>query len=277
MEVHYELQVPAGCRYPAHQTGPDVEAYFHRWWREHRPQVAAEYIPILWTNVYLRYGFGPQPAAQAVLDRLDPDKKYFTVVLNDDGILEKVPPNVKVFGCSAGDVPIPMLCDPHPVTPTRRDILASFIGKLDGYNNRTGVRGEMRMLAGLPDLVVSDESVDSESYRWLMQRSTFALCPRGYGRTSYRMYEAIQLGTIPVYIYDDPWLPYQDELDWSEFAVLCSVNQLPELPLRLRSFTRHQVASMQLRLKAVFPDYFTMEAMCRQIEKRIRLSFTHTE
>ena len=33
------------------------------------------------------------------------------------------------------------------------------------------------------------------------------------------MYEALQSGSIPIYIYNDvPWLPYQSRLDWSEFA-----------------------------------------------------------
>ena len=35
------------------------------------------------------------------------------------------------------------------------------------------------------------------------------MAPRGYGRTSYRLAEIIQLGRIPVYIFDDfEWLPY---------------------------------------------------------------------
>ena len=57
-------------------------------------------------------------------------------------------------------------------------------------------------------------SADTRRFVELMSRSVFALCPRGYGRTSYRMYEALQLGCIPVYIHDEPWLPYADELDW---------------------------------------------------------------
>ena len=61
----------------------------------------------------------------------------------------------------------------------------------------------------------------------LMSRSVFALCPRGYGRTSYRMYEALQLGCIPVYIHDESWLPYADELDWREFAVLVPLADAP--------------------------------------------------
>ena len=34
--------------------------------------------------------------------------------------------------------------------------------------------------------------------------------PRGFGRTSYRLAEVVQLGRVPVYLYDDvPWVPYE--------------------------------------------------------------------
>ena len=36
-----------------------------------------------------------------------------------------------------------------------------------------------------------------------MRDSLFSLCPRGYGPTSFRLYESIQLGSIPVYIAED--------------------------------------------------------------------------
>ena len=38
----------------------------------------------------------------------------------------------------------------------------------------------------------------------------FNLAPPGWGRTSFRIGEVMQLGRIPVYIYDTlPWLPYE--------------------------------------------------------------------
>jgi hypothetical protein len=36
--------------------------------------------------------------------------------------------------------------------------------------------------------------------------SKFALAPRGYGRGSFRFFECFQLGTIPIYIWNDIWL-----------------------------------------------------------------------
>jgi hypothetical protein len=43
-----------------------------------------------------------------------------------------------------------------------------------------------------------------------LRSAAFALAPSGTGRTSFRLYEALQLGLVPVYVYADvPWLPYR--------------------------------------------------------------------
>ena len=50
-----------------------------------------------------------------------------------------------------------------------------------------------------------------KSPAWMddISNTKFNLCPRGFGRTSYRMSEVIQMGRLPVYMFDDvPWLPY---------------------------------------------------------------------
>ena len=43
--------------------------------------------------------------------------------------------------------------------------------------------------------------------------SKFALSPRGYGRSSFRIFECFELGTIPIYIWNDiNWLPFQKKV-----------------------------------------------------------------
>lgn len=48
-----------------------------------------------------------------------------------------------------------------------------------------------------------------------MQHSMLQLAPSGTNPSSFRFYESLQLGLIPVYVYDTarPWLPYHDQLD----------------------------------------------------------------
>ena len=44
-----------------------------------------------------------------------------------------------------------------------------------------------------------------------MANSQTSLVPRGFGRTAYHLVETLQMGLVPIYVYDDiPWVPYAD-------------------------------------------------------------------
>ena len=50
-----------------------------------------------------------------------------------------------------------------------------------------------------------------QEWKGIVHDSVLSMSPRGYGRTSYRMSELVQMGIPQIYIYDDlPWAPYWD-------------------------------------------------------------------
>lgn len=60
---------------------------------------------------------------------------------------------------------------------------------------------------------------------------------RGHGTSSFRMYEALQLLTVPVYIWvDDRTLPYEEIIDWKDIAVVLNGGELKHLRNRIDSF-----------------------------------------
>lgn len=269
---------PPSHRYPMHQRGPQLEEYFGNYARAHQTQFATPrtYLPVYWSNVYfVRQQYRVNEDLESWLaGHLNPAEKYFTLVQCDDGIYEKLPADVLVFGAGGvGHVPIPLTCEPHPtltaVAPSR-PWLASFQGNLQ-TDPRQGVRRKMaEILRGQDGVHIVDTVARHTSvaeFVSLMRTSEFALCPRGYGRTSFRMYEAMQLGAIPVYIYDDPWLPYADDLDWKQFAVLCHVDQLSALLYRLRSYTAEERNAVRASLAKLYPTHFSLEGLCRQVQR----------
>lgn len=61
-------------------------------------------------------------------------------------------------------------------------------------------------------------------------RSKFSLAPRGYGRSSFRFWEIYQLGSIPIYAFDDiKWLPYQEKIDYSKIAIVLQIADIDKL------------------------------------------------
>ena len=298
---------PAPIPYPLHSIGPTVEtaAYQHLVKNQNNIKTDLIYLPIFWQSCYWAdrkrkrtKDVGAVPEVQQFLDtQLDPKETYFSITQADEGAYENLPPNLIMFsGGGVGHIPVPLLCDDHVPQQLPRNILASFLGTIEtggpdinrlthphlprpsrsSWNiNGAGatVRRELhRSMAGYSDCVIMKSiggRAGHDKFIELACSSKFALSPRGYGQTSFRMYEAMKLGAVPVYIYDDCWLPYADVLDWNDFAVLCRVDELHELHNKLSNVSTNQLTTYQQNLAEVIPDYFTMEGTCRQIVRYI--------
>jgi len=142
-------------------------------------------------------------------------------------------------------------------------------------------RAMFKALDGKDGFLLRDSRFDHgpayvQNYAETLCRSVFALCPRGYGRTSFRMYEAMQLGAIPVYIYDgDPWLPFNDALRWSDFCMVLYFGHVSKsakdfgLEFALRYTEDHVISEVQARLKEVVDAYFNLKVAPKRIAELV--------
>ena len=272
------VDTPRLLRPPPHHyqdyAGPWIEDYFFRHWTTARPRTDLSYLPVFWTDLFLHaqtHRFLPARQAaiasslRELLDRqLDERRCYFTVLEYDHMIWDwhAFPRNVAVFSAGGwGDLPIPLLKGSPPFSCPAKDIPLSFVGRIDGASDATGLRSRMHQ-------ALRDHAQFSSGPTWrdVMARSTFSLCPRGLGRTSFRLYEALSVGSIPIYLWDDrEWLPYRDELDWSEFSLSLHIDRVAELPDLLSRITPQQIHRMQRRIGQLYEAYFTLAGTCRRI------------
>lgn len=202
----------------AHSYPEDNAHEFERWFYDNtQPDeiTGRTYLPIFWTAYWTNNGYGAKEKSrnnlQRFIDSLPRDRKYFTICQYDDGpMVDFKDLDITVFGMSGGriDYPIPLLCQPHGYKfDCKRDIFASFVG-----GDTHPIRKELvKQFTGHKDCHVSFKKLPLKEYCNLMARSVFALCPRGYGKSSFRIAEAIQYGAIPVYISDEFVLPYNNE------------------------------------------------------------------
>ena len=101
------------------------------------------------------------------------------------------------------------------------DIYCSFMGRFDTHPCRVSMKQIMN------DRIKCYKSTDFNQYVNLLNRSIFTLSPRGYGYTSFRIYEAILAGSIPIYIWDDKCiLPFNDIIDWDKIAIIIKADEL---------------------------------------------------
>lgn len=91
-----------------------------------------------------------------------------------------------------------------------------------------------------------DEQVD---YIHEISSSRFVLCPRGLATSSYRLYESIQIGSVPVVISDD-WVP-PDGIDWHACTLRVSEDRLNELPDLLKT-AKHRWPAMKVEVSRVW-------------------------
>lgn len=194
----------------------DNKHEFERWFYDNtQPDeiTGRTYLPIFWTAYWVGNGYAKKEKArnhmQRFIDSLPRDKKYFTICQYDDGpVVDFTDLDVVVFGMSGGriDYPIPLLCQPHGYKfDCKRDIFASFVG-----GDTHPIRKELvKQFAGKKDCFVSLKKLSLKEYCNIMARSVFALCPRGYGKSSFRIAEAIQYGAVPVYVSNEFVIPYK--------------------------------------------------------------------
>jgi Exostosin family len=77
------------------------------------------------------------------------------------------------------------------------------------------------------------EAAHNRSFE-LIERSTFTLAPRGSGSGSFRMYEALQLGSIPIFIWGEH--PRRRVAEWAEPWRSASLHSTPCDRARLKEF-----------------------------------------
>jgi hypothetical protein len=276
--------------YPPFKHGRYMEEYAYEYFTTHAPTIDTPlvYLAAFWTNLQIHPAYDQHKANyqmlldQAIAKELEahPTTRFFTVIQHDDGVTLRLPPGTIYFGGCTGDIPLPLIyedttnrlpiADASYAGPKKH--LASFVG-----SNTHHVRREMNAaLAPHSDIVCGLQGWTNQIGEPAMQHfvqttllSRFCLAPRGYGRSSFRFFEAMLLHRIPVYFWDDvEWLPYKDELDYSTFAVSIHRDQISKTYEILAAITPAQYDAMIQKGKEV-AHRFTLEGMCEYIVRRV--------
>lgn len=270
--------------YPPYHKGEYLEEYFYKRWNEENIKSDREYIDIFWTNLFNNqvYLGNYYPKVQDEMDNnLNKEHKYFTVCQFDDGPLEKFPENTLIFsagGNREGDniIPIPLICSQIPkelIPQKEKTIFASFVGSRDTHPIRMDM---CKHLSGKDGYEISagnwSSSVPMENFNNFIDitcSSKFSFAPRGYGKSSFRLYEIMQLGSVPVYVSNEHYLPWMDELDWNDFCVPVNEDEIEEIDSILKSISDVEYNKLLENGKKVYEEYFTLEGMFKNIIKRI--------
>jgi hypothetical protein len=99
--------------------------------------------------------------------------------------------------------------------------------------------------------------------------SDYIVCGRGNGNFSYRLYETLALGRIPIFIDTDAALPLQDRIDWKKYCVWIDENQLPAIDRIVADFHNRldekQFEQLQRDCRRLWEEYLRPEGYFREV------------
>jgi hypothetical protein len=140
-------------------------------------------------------------------------------------------------------------CGAFDTHPLRRRI--GKLGSARGFVRDTS-RDEGRGFGKSPDTYQRWAA----EYFQTIRESMFVLCPRGVAPSSYRIFEAMKAGRVPV-IVADAWVPPVGP-HWTEFSLQVPEARLEELPQVLERLA-NRAPEMGLRARQAWERWFSTE------------------
>ncbi len=138
--------------------------------------------------------------------------------------------------------------DPHRREP---ELLFSLVGDIRGIPVREAIATIKHPRAVILDTGSDPANVDGgsvpevERFRKVfadtLANSKFSLCPRGAGASTFRLFETMKAGRVPVILSDD-WVPPEGPL-WEAFALVVKERHARRLPAILEA---HEAAAAQM-------------------------------
>jgi hypothetical protein len=263
---------PTPFEYPKFNT-QIFEEFFYHYYTEKQNEINSNrcYLPIFWTSFYLRKNYGRDDLSelQNYIDSLDKSKKYFTLIQYDDGILNDVSGlDLYVFTLAQDkkyDFILPTTCMPRPnINKNReRNIFCSFFGR---YKGEWSHPIQEKILETLPkNKYNTGKYIDYEAYCDQLERSRFLLCANGRSPTTFKICECLQSGTIPVFIYDKKWIPFEEEIDFEKCCVMIDENDVEKIDDILSGINKDKIDEMVKYGEYIYENYYEYNSLANKV------------
>lgn len=97
-----------------------------------------------------------------------------------------------------------------------------------------------------------------------MLSNDYIVCIRGSGNFSFRLFEAISNGKIPIIIDTNITLPFNDLINWDKICIKVAekdISSLPDLLIEFHSsITNEDFKRLQFKIKKIWHSYFEVES-----------------
>ena len=273
--------------YPVENHKINFEAYFYNYFFSNNISSEYNYIPIQWTNYLVKNDYGKDlNEINNFLNKfIDKSKKYFTVVQYAGGPLVELD-NTLIFSMGGAFntpiknkskvIPLPLIYQSkkYPNNNYEKKYIGSYIGR-PTHNVRIKLEKKLSkdksfFIKNLEDMN-SEISIDNQNiFKKTMLDSYFSICPRGFGPTSFRLYESIINGVVPVYISNNHFLPFEDKIDWNKFSIILKPRSINNISKILKKEVDNGgYDEMKIELDNIKDIYFNFDFMSKYVCEKI--------
>jgi len=157
--------------------------------------------------------------------------------------------------------------------------LFSFIGNARNHPVREKICSLSNERAFLRDSSVDarqqDDGIDDKNrergvlYRDVMTESKFILCPRGIGVSSWRLFETMRAGRVPVIISDD-WVPPIGP-KWKLFSIIIREQEVHRIPSILKE-NEHKAAELGKMARKEWDYWYSKEHVFNTVVEQLLLA-----
>lgn len=275
-------------KYPAHNKDYGVEQDFDIWIRKQKglltndPSVADwHYLPVYWTRWHINHNFAEQREGldqlQLEVDKIViNDKKTFTITQFDGGTLINIS-NATIFTAARTTnkgIDIPILCSPHrkPPLPIKKKYLGTFNGSFSTHPIR--IEMEKRFHTN-PKILVRGGLPTRFYRRWFWAKnynlrtieSYVALSPRGTSCSSFRFFEAMQLGTAPCLVGDIDVRPFKKFIPWDDISYYAET--VDDLEDQLNSLDKKEAIKKGEKAYQYWKNELFYQKWCKYVIKEL--------
>jgi len=100
-----------------------------------------------------------------------------------------------------------------------------------------------------------------------LQNNIFILTPRGCGNFSYRFYETLCFGRIPVFINTDSVLPFDNIINYKEEIVFVEENEIETLPKKIEQYCKkYDLTERQKRCRDIWLNHLSPKFFIKNIK-----------
>jgi len=104
-----------------------------------------------------------------------------------------------------------------------------------------------------------------------IRSSAFNLCMRGAGNFSYRIYETMMMGRIPVVIDTDQFFPFESVLDYNEFCVMVDYTEVEHISEKIKEWidnkSKSEIVNIQNTNRKIWEEYMSAHGWIKNFHR----------